>query len=46
VRFVDRRTRRVSLTMPHLQHEVAAPQQYTTSSGFAPLGVELSSRRR
>jgi len=45
VRFVDRRTRRISLTMPHLQRENVQQQQtYATSSGFAPLGVELSTR--
>jgi predicted RNA-binding protein with RPS1 domain len=42
IRFVDRRQRRISLTTPHAQLE--PPPQYTTSSGFAPLGVELGRR--
>jgi ribosomal protein S1 len=48
VRFVDRRTRRISLTLPHIQQESTPQHQttYQTSSGFAPLGVELSTRGR
>jgi ribosomal protein S1 len=42
IRFVDRRARRISLTTPHAQLE--PPPTYTTSSGFAPLGVELGRR--
>lgn len=48
VRFVDRRTRRISLTLPHIQQESTPQHQttYQTSSGFAPLGIELSTRGR
>jgi small subunit ribosomal protein S1 len=48
VRFVDRRTRRISLTLPHIQQESVPQHQqsYQTSSGFAPLGIELSTRGR
>src|SRR5579884_2106220 len=41
VRFVDRRTRRITLTTMH--GAAAAPAQ-PTSSGFAPLGIELGRR--
>ncbi|GAC1574035.1 MAG: hypothetical protein NVS3B7_05760 [Candidatus Elarobacter sp.] len=43
VRSVDRATRRISLTTMHGAAAVVQ-QQSTSSSGFAPLGVELSSR--
>jgi small subunit ribosomal protein S1 len=39
VRMLDRRTRRITLAMPY---GAALP---TTTTGFAPLGVELKSRR-
>ncbi|GAC1545247.1 MAG: hypothetical protein NVS2B17_27390 [Candidatus Velthaea sp.] len=39
VRMVDRRTRRITLTTMHGEASVA-----TTSSGFAPLGIELLSK--
>jgi small subunit ribosomal protein S1 len=39
IRMLDRRTRRITLAMPF------AGEVPTTSTGFAPLGVELQSRR-
>ncbi|HTD35766.1 MAG TPA: S1 RNA-binding domain-containing protein [Candidatus Elarobacter sp.] len=46
VRRADRATRRITLSPAHGAAAVAQPQQQSgTSSGFAPLGVELGRRR-
>ena len=46
VRRADRATRRITLSPAHGAAAVQQPQQQTgTSSGFAPLGVELGRRR-
>ena len=45
VRSIDRKTRRINLTTLHgAAAEAASPQAH--AAGFAPLGVELLSRRR
>ncbi len=44
VRRVDRATRRITLSTANAMPE-PQPQQQQTSSGFAPLGVELGRRR-
>ena len=46
VRSVDRVRRRVVLSTLQAATAAAAPQMQMTSSGFAPLGVELSQRKR
>jgi small subunit ribosomal protein S1 len=47
VRSVDRVRRRIALSTLQAATAAAAPQvQQMTSSGFAPLGVELSQRKR
>jgi len=46
VRRADRATRRITLSPAHGAAAAQQPQQQTgTSSGFAPLGVELGRRR-
>jgi predicted RNA-binding protein with RPS1 domain len=45
VRRVDRATRRITLTTMHGAAAVPPPQSSSTSSGFAPLGVELGRRQ-
>jgi 4-hydroxy-3-methylbut-2-enyl diphosphate reductase len=44
VRRVDRAMRRITLTTMHGAAAVPPPQTSSTSSGFAPLGVELGRR--
>jgi small subunit ribosomal protein S1 len=46
VRSADRTTRRIVLTTMHGAAAAAAVSESSTSSGFAPLGVELSSAPR
>ena len=46
VRSVDRVRRRIVLSTLQATTAAAAPQMQMTSSGFAPLGVELSQRKR
>jgi small subunit ribosomal protein S1 len=46
VRSVDRVRRRIVLSTLQAATAAAAPQMQMTSSGFAPLGIELSQRKR
>jgi hypothetical protein len=43
VRRVDRATRRITLSTTNAVPDV--PQQQQTSTGFAPLGIELGRRK-
>jgi len=45
IRRVDRATRRITLTTMHGAAAVPPPQTSSTSSGFAPLGIELGRRQ-
>jgi predicted RNA-binding protein with RPS1 domain len=45
VRRVDRATRRITLSTQHAIPDAPQPERQQTSTGFAPLGVELGRRK-